>query len=102
MVDLTIRVLYKPNQNALPLILSSLGENYDERGSFNILILLNSCWYDHFLISCQLYFLSHAFDRERNVEERYCSIQRCAADHSKRTSFKTHQKACITRAYLPV
>jgi prohibitin 2 len=31
MVDLTIRVLYKPSVPHLPTILSSLGENYDER-----------------------------------------------------------------------
>jgi prohibitin 2 len=31
MVDLTIRVLYKPSVPHLPTILSTLGENYDER-----------------------------------------------------------------------
>lgn len=31
MVDLTLRVLYKPSAVALPKILSELGENYDER-----------------------------------------------------------------------
>lgn len=31
MVDLTLRVLYKPQSSALPAILSKLGEDYDER-----------------------------------------------------------------------
>lgn len=31
MVDITLRVLFKPNQHALPQIYSSLGTNYDER-----------------------------------------------------------------------
>lgn len=31
MVDLTLRVLYKPSEHALPNILSKLGEDYDER-----------------------------------------------------------------------
>jgi hypothetical protein len=64
MVDLTLRVLYKPSVAALPLILQTLGEDYDERGT---LALVVSFCFQH------LWRVSDAVDHQRNTEERYCA-----------------------------